>query len=702
MNATTQERASEPTTPTAMAESVVKIDDGTRLRLLADNLPALIAYFRTDELICDFCNVAYASAYSLTPETAIGKTVPEIIGVEAYAVIHPYIQRVKRGERLTYQRPLVTPDGRQRVIEVTLIPHSADGLPKNQPNAAFVLINDVTKFKEAETAILESEERLQKFADATTEAIVFHENGIVTDVNDACARLVGYAEPAIIGCPVLDFVAPDSRALVLNHIRARYEEAYEGSILRADGTTLPVEFIGKEFAYQGKTQRMTVVRDLSSRKLSEARIHFLAHHDPLTLLPNRALLMDRLNVMLTAAQRQNKMLAVLFIDLDNLKTVNDSLGHHAGDALLKHVASQLQAGLRASDLVGRLSGDEFLIAITNLNTAEDAVPIVEKISAMIAEPFTVDHQMLTPSASIGVSLFPLDGREPDALIGNADAAMYAAKESGKNNIQYFKPALMQSAFHALAMETGMRRAIKNVEFILYYQPEVDVRTGKIETLEALIRWHHPEYGILTPDQFISIAEHRGLIMSIGRWVVEEAVAQAKRWRKQGINSRVAINFSPLQFKQKDLVEHLEQQLKAHQIPGSAIEVEITESVFLEDVATSTKLLKSLKELGVTITLDDFGTGYSSLAFLKRYPIDKIKIDRTFIRDTPQNADDLAITQAIISLAKSLGLALVAEGVETAVQQSLLQTNGCHHMQGFFISPPMTADETTAFALQKLQ
>jgi diguanylate cyclase (GGDEF)-like protein/PAS domain S-box-containing protein len=687
-------------TETRSAQTEADLDASTKLRLLADNLPALIAYFRTDEMICDFCNVAYASAYSLTPETAIGKTVPEIIGAEAHQAIFPYIQRVKRGEALTYQRPLTTPDGRSRTIEVTLIPHAGAGVPKNQPNAAFVLIHDVTKFKQAETAILESEDRLQKFADATTEAIVFHENGIVTDLNEACAKLVGYAEPAIIGCPVLDFVAPESRSLVANHIRAGYEDAYEGAILRADGSTLPVEFIGKLLVYQGKTLRMTVVRDLSSRKLAEARIQFLAHHDPLTLLPNRALLMDRLNVLLAAAKRQNTLVAVLFIDLDNLKTVNDSLGHHAGDELLKRVAAQLQAGLRASDLVGRLSGDEFLVALTNLNLVDDALPIANKIAEMIAEPITIQHHPITPSASIGVSIYPSHGTDPDALIGHADAAMYAAKQSGKNNIQLFTPELTHSASHALMIETGIRRAIKNVEFVLYYQPEVDVRTGRIETLEALIRWCHPEYGVLTPDQFISIAEHRGLIMPIGRWVIEEAVQQARRWHDQGIEARVALNISPLQFKQKDLAAHFASQLNAHQLSGEAFEIEITESVFLEDVATATKLLRSLKELGVTITLDDFGTGYSSLAFLKRYPIDKIKIDRAFIRDTPQNTDDVAITQAIVGLAKNLGLAVVAEGVETVAQQHFLNSNGCHHMQGFLIAPPMTPADIENFIAQR--
>ncbi len=408
-----------------------------KLKLLADNVPALIAYFRTQDMICDFCNIAYAKAYGLTPETAVGRTVPDIIGKDAYANIKPYVDRVKRGETVSYQRPLTTPDGQARIIEVNLIPHSLDGAPSDEPNAAFVLINDITKFKKIEDAIRESEERLQKFADATIEALVFHEHGIIVDANEACARLLRLPVEKIIGHAVLDFVALEGRETVSANIRASFEDSYESVVLRADGTTTPVEFIGKEMRYGNKMMRMTVVRDISARKEAEARIQFLAHHDMLTHLPNRALLMDRLQVMLAAAKRQQTQVAVLFIDLDNFKTVNDSMGHHAGDELLKCMASRLQSCLRVSDIVGRLGGDEFLVVLTNLAAPEDAVPLAEKLAAMISEPFLLKEKPISVSGSIGISVFPKDGDSAENLIQHADAAMYFAKDCGRNNVQFF-------------------------------------------------------------------------------------------------------------------------------------------------------------------------------------------------------------------------------------------------------------------------
>jgi diguanylate cyclase (GGDEF)-like protein/PAS domain S-box-containing protein len=672
------------------------LSDASKLKLLADHVPVLIAYFRTDDIVCDFCNVAYAATYGLTPETAIGRKVPDIIGEEAFAAILPYVERAKRGERVSYQRPIIAPTGQSRMIEVTLIPHVASGNPPDKPHAAFVMINDITKFHEVEAAMRHSEERLKKFAEASTEGIVFHDNGVVVDANDAVCRLVKITVEQMVGSNVFSYVAQDCREAVIANVRANFERPHEGAVVRADGVRVPVEFVGRDIVYQGRTIRMTVVRDISDRKEAEARIQFLAHHDTLTHLPNRALLMDRLQVMLLAARRMASQIAVVFIDLDNFKTVNDSLGHYAGDQLLKRVAKRLQSNLRASDLVGRLGGDEFLVVLTDLAEPEDAAPILDKLGAAISEPFSLEDQPLSVSGSMGVAIFPRDGDTPDTLIRNADAAMYAAKSHGRNNFQYFAPALNQSAFAALAMESGIRKAIRQLEFVLHYQPTVDARDQSVKTVEALIRWKHPELGLLGPDHFISIAEHRGLIMPIGRWVIEAAIAQARAWRDQGLNLAVAINISAIQFKQADLVDHLARTLAQTQLPGEAIELELTESVFMEDVATTTRMLTQLKALGIGIAVDDFGTGYSSLSFLKRYPIDKIKIDRTFVHDVPHDADDVAITEAIISLARSLSLDVVAEGVETGAQVTFLQERGCHLMQGYLISRPMAADDCYAW------
>jgi diguanylate cyclase (GGDEF)-like protein/PAS domain S-box-containing protein len=655
------------------------------LRLLTDNMPALIAYFGMKDLCCQFANAAYAKTYGFDTHSIIGKNVREIIGDEAFRTIRPYIERAFAMERVSYERALTTPDGQERIIEVNLIPHA------NSTGAGvgvFVMINDVTKFRRAESAMRESEERFGKFADASNEAIVFFDAGLITDVNEAGTRMMRASREQMLGHPVLDFVVPECRETVAHHIRSGYEQPYEGAVVRADGTTIAVELVGKVIMYKGKTLRMTVVRDIRDRKENEARIHFLAHHDPLTHLPNRAMLMERLHSLVEAGRRQSKQVAVLFLDIDNFKTINDSLGHYAGDVLLKSVAQRLKDSLRSVDLVGRLGGDEFLLAITDLNEPEDVVPAVEKIAEVIKEPFAIEGEVFTVSSSIGISVFPKDGDTPDELIRNADAAMYFAKDRGRSNFQFFTPSLQQSAHHALALESGIRKAIKQTEFVLYYQPEVRSKTGVITSLEALVRWQHPELGLLGPDKFISVAENRGLIVPLGHWVINEAIRQAREWLDLGVRVPVAVNLSAVQFKQKGLVEDIAACLSQHGLPGELLELELTESLFMEDVAAVTKTLNELKDLRVTLAVDDFGTGYSSLSYLKRYPIDKIKIDRSFIRDIPNDKDDIAITIAIINLAESLGLRVVAEGVETTEQVEFLEYHHCDYIQGYLISHPL--------------
>ena len=657
----------------------------TLLRLLADSVPALISYYSADDLKCEFANAAYARTYSSDTTSIIGKTLVEIIGEPAAKTIEPYIAQVMKGQSASYERPLVFPNGSQGVIEVTLVPHfDANGTTCG----AFVLINDITRHRASEQAIRDSEERLRKFSDATSEGIVFLENGIIVDCNEAAARMTRLSVNQLIGRQNADFVAPESIEAVVNNIRAGFERPYEVTLLRADGTRFAAEVVGKDIVSSGKTLRMTAIRDISDRKQAEARIHFLAHHDILTHLPNRALLMDRLQVLLASARRQNGLVGVLFIDLDNFKTINDSLGHYAGDELLKRVAGRLQSCLRGADMVGRLGGDEFVVVVTDVARAEDLASVAEKIAEAISEPFSLEEQILSVSGSIGISVFPKDGETPDTLIRNADAAMYLAKDRGRSNFQYFMPSLNKSAFQALAMESGIRKAIKQVEFLLHYQPEVMAKTGVVSTVEALIRWKHPELGLLGPDQFISVAEHRGLIMPIGRWVINEAIRQVRVWADEGIKVPVAVNLSAIQFKQKDLVEDIAARLREHGVSGELLELELTESLFMEDVNATSRTLHELKDLGISLAVDDFGTGYSSLSYLKRYPIDKIKIDRSFIRDVPVDADDVAITLAIIGLANSLGLKVVAEGVETQTQRTFLEDNQCDYIQGFLISQPL--------------
>jgi diguanylate cyclase (GGDEF)-like protein/PAS domain S-box-containing protein len=686
--------SSTPASPAVNAE----FRSDAVLRLLADNLPALIAYYSVDGLRCEFANAAYARTYGQDTQAIVGKSVPQVVGDAAYQVIKPYIDSVMSGNSSSYERPLAFPNGETGMIEVTLVPHKDEA---GKVKGAFVLINNISKHHAAERAIRESEERLRKFSDATTEGIVFINNGVIVDCNDAAARMVRLSHDQLIGRNNADFIDPDSMESVVNNIRAGFERPYEVTLVRADGTRFAAELVGKDMAYAGKIVRMTVIRDISDRKQAEARIQFLAHHDTLTHLPNRAMLMDRLSVILATARRQQALVGVVFIDLDNFKTVNDSLGHFAGDELLKRVAQRLQSCLRGADLVGRLGGDEFLVVITDVGTPDDIAPVVEKIAEAISEPFSLEQQILSVSGSIGISVFPKDGDTPDNLIRNADAAMYLAKDQGRNNFQFFTPSMHKSAFQALAMESGIRKAIKQVEFTLHYQPEILASSGRPRMTEALIRWKHPELGLLGPDKFIPLAEHRGLIMPIGRWVIGEAIRQARDWLDRGVRIPVAINLSAVQFKQKDLVEDIASRLAEYDLPGELVELELTESLFMEDVNAMSKTLSRLKDLGVTLAVDDFGTGYSSLSYLKRYPIDKIKIDRSFVRDIPHDADDVAITMAIINLAESMGLAVVAEGVETAEQAKFLGQHHCDYLQGYLISPPLPADEMYEWLKRRL-
>lgn len=665
-----------------------------QVQVLANGVPVLIAHFSADDFTCLLANKAYARTWGVDENKIVGMRVPEIIGPEGWKQIEPYVERVLKGETVSYER-VINPPGGERVIEVMLIPHEDE---RGTYSSAFVMINDITRHRQAERAIRESEERLKKFTEATNEGIVFHDDGRVIDFNDAMAKMLGLPREKLIGSNIFQFVAPEALDQIRENIAAEFEKTYESTILRADGSRIAVEITGKQMLFDGAMHRMTVIRDITDRKEAEARIQFLAHHDTLTQLPNRLMMMDRLEHMLAAAKRHAKMVGVLFIDLDNFKTVNDSLGHHAGDELLKRVAGRIQSCLRAADMVARLGGDEFLVVVSDLALAEDVVPVAEKLLSAVAESFSIEGHIITVSPSIGISIFPRDGNDRDALIKNADAAMYLAKESGRNNFQFYTSQLNKGAFEALAMESGIRRAIDQVQWLAHYQPEVSLATGEMTGIEALIRWRHPELGVLGPDKFISVAEHRGLIMPIGKWMLQEATKQNAAWQHMGLPKvPIAVNLSPLQFKQPQLVELVRRALEEAGLEGQYLELEITENLLMQDTQQVAKTLGELKKLGVKLTVDDFGAGYSSLSYLKRYPIDKLKIDRSFIRHIPGSIEDTAITNAMISLSKSLGMKVLAEGVERDTQAEFLRGQKCDEMQGYLVAAPMSAVDFETWA-----
>ena len=426
-------------------------------------------------------------------------------------------------------------------------------------------------------------------------------------------------------------------------------------------------------------------------ELAAEEIAHLAYHDALTGLPNRPLFIDRLIIALAQASRGRHQLAVLFLDLDRFKDINDSIGHSIGDALLKSLAERIQRCVRDGDTVARFGGDEFTLLIPRIEQIEEAAKIAQKIIETVKIPFVIQEHELFVTASIGVSVFPADGQDPETLVRNADTAMYRAKEQGRDSYRLYAPAMNARALERLALENMLRKAIAQDELVLHYQPLIDTQTHAVVGAEALLRWRHPELGLLLPAHFISTAETSGLILSLGDWVLETACIQARAWQRRNPNIFVSVNLSARQFQQSDLVEQIRRILDGTGLRPSALQLEITESNAMQNAENTIRTLRELKALGVRIAMDDFGTGYSSLSYLKRFPIDVLKLDSTFINDITTDASSAAIVSASIAMAHSLGLNVVAEGVETETQMAMLSKESCDVLQGFLFSGPLTAE-----------
>ncbi|BBN87799.1 putative bifunctional diguanylate cyclase/phosphodiesterase [Azospira sp. I09] len=446
---------------------------------------------------------------------------------------------------------------------------------------------------------------------------------------------------------------------------------------------------------------IAIYSDLTEHKAAQDRIQFLAQHDPLTGLPNRMLLQDRLTVAIAAAAREGHEVGVLFIDLDRFKTINDSLGHSVGDELIKGVTKRLQDAVRESDTVSRLGGDEFIVVLHRIRRSEDAAHVADAVLAQLTAPFNIAGKELRVTASIGISVFPADGEDEEGLIKNADTAMFHAKERGRNNYQFFRPEMNARAGERLALENSLRGAVQRKEFVLFYQPQVEIRSGRLVGAEALIRWRRGDSGFVSPADFIPLAEETGTILEIGDWVLAEACRQQVQWDQQwpamGLKPvPVAVNLSSLQFRQKHFKENLLDIVGDYPLPAGRIELELTESIVMEEPEQVGAVLAELKQAGLRLSIDDFGTGYSSLSYLKRFPLDKLKIDASFVRDIVNDSADLAIVHAVVSLGHSLGLKVVAEGVEHEAELLILNAMGCDIAQGYHFCRPVPAEEFQAW------
>ena len=665
-------------------------------RLLANSLQAMIAYYDSEELGygCRFANKAYAGAFGFTETSIIGKTFVEIIGEAAAREVKPSIDTVTRERRtVAYVRELTAADGTRRWIEVNVIPNVT---PVGQPMGAFVIVTDITRHRLATQALRESEERLAKFMQASAEGIAFHRDGIVTDANPPLCEMLGYTLAEVRGRRAIDFVAPDQRAHVQGVLDGGQDLTYESAVIRKDGKRIPVELIGRTLVYGDEKLRMSVVRDLRDRHAAQARIHHLAHHDALTGLPNRMSFMERLGQQIERARAANTSLALLFVDLDHFKRVNDSLGHLIGDRLLQTVAARISACLRAGDVVARFGGDEFIVLLDDA-ARDDVAQVAHKLLRAIELPVDAEGRDLSVTPSVGIAMFPHDGTTPTELIKNADTAMYIAKSRGRANCQFFDPAVATAAYDALVLESELAQALQRDEFVLHYQPQVRADDGSLAGIEALIRWMHPERGMLRPDAFIALAEQQRVMLPISQWVLRTAARAALRWRSLGlIDVPIAVNLSSMQFRASGFVDAVAQVLREEGVPGAWIELELTERMLMDDVGDVKRTLQQLKALGMRVSVDDFGTGYSSLAHLKEFPIDGMKIDRSFVADLPHQRGSVAIARAVVQMAQGLSLTVVAEGVENEAQRCFLVEQGCDLLQGELISGPLPEGELVAW------
>jgi diguanylate cyclase (GGDEF)-like protein/PAS domain S-box-containing protein len=554
-------------------------------------------------------------------------------------------------------------------------------------------------------ALFDEQERAQVTLNSIGDAVISADiDGRVTYLNAVAETLTGWPRAEAIGRPleeVFRIVNSDTRVTLPNPMKqATHENQTIGLppscvLIRRDGAEAAIE--DSTAPIHDRTGDVTgavmVFHDVSATREMTLKLAHLAQHDALTDLPNRILLNDRMNRAISLAQRHHTASAILYMDLDRFKHINDSLGHLIGDRLLQTVALRLTACVRASDTVCRLGGDEFVILLSEVAHASDAAVCADKLLQAVSAPYVIDENEFRVTASIGIAIFPGDGIEPEALLHNADSALYVAKERGRNNYQFYRLEFNSGATERQSIERGLRRAIGRNELELHFQPILDLATGAISGAEALIRWNHPTLGLVLPEQFIAIAEESGMIVPIGQWVLREACVQAKRWRDEGLPPlRISVNVSAAELRSKDFVRDFARILAETGFDARSLELELTETFLLEDSDSTALVLKAIKEMGVRLALDDFGTGYSSLSYMRRFPIDTLKIDRSFVRDLTTDADDASVVSAVINMAKSLHMRVVAEGVETLNQQRFLEKEQCSEAQGFFFSHPMRSDE----------